>query len=347
MAPLRRAVGPGADASTSMYSSTNKIGEVRYRYSNGSAPSREDAPAEAAPAPLDLQQLRTFLAVHRSGSFTAAAHALRLSQPTVTTQIRALERRVGLTLFERLPRGVAPTAEAAELAARIAEPLDALELVAGAGPAAPHRPLRLAGPAEALQVLVLPALAPLVESEGLRLRVRHGQADALLEELRAGRHDLVVSTVRPRGRSLVAEPLADEEFVLVGTPLWAQRIDPERLARQGAPALCEVPLVAYDESLPLLRRYWRHVFGVRLTCKAAVTVPDLRAVSAAVAGGAGVSVLPRYLCRDELEEGRLVALLEPEDPPIDTAFLVRRPGMPEDSCMERVLSLLTAAGRSW
>lgn len=320
---------------------------MSHRYSNGSAAVLGDARVETGPAPLDLQQLRTFLAVHRSGSFTAAAQALRLSQPTVTTQIRALERRLGHSLFERLPRGVAPTAEANELAARVAEPLDALELVAGGGPAVPHRPLRLAGPAEALQVLVLPALAPLVESEGLRLRVRHGLSDDLLEELRAGRHDLVVSTVRPRGRSLVAEPLADEEFVLVGAPLWADRIGPERIARQGAPALCEVPLVAYDESLPILRRYWRHVFGVRLTCKAAVVVPDLRAVMATVAGGAGVSVLPRYLCQGELDAGRLVTLLEPEDPPINTAFLVRRPGIPENSCLEGVLSLLSAAGRSW
>ncbi|MDT0330643.1 LysR family transcriptional regulator [Nocardiopsis lambiniae] len=308
-----------------------------------------EAATETEPLPLDLQQLRTFLAVHRSGSFTAGAQSLRLSQPTVTTQIRALERRLGYALFERLPRGVAPTAEANELAARISEPLDALEVVAGAGGggAVPHRPLRLAGPAEMLQALVLPALAPSVESEGLRLWVRHGLSDTLLEELRAGRHDLVVSTERPRGRSLIAEPLADEEFVLVGAPLWAERVGTDRLARQGAPALCGVPLVAYDENLPILRRYWRHVFGVRLTCKASVTVPDLRAVISTVAGGAGISAVPRYLCQEELAAGRLVALAEPEDPPINTAYLVRRSGIRENGCLDRVRALLTAAARSW
>ena len=45
--------------------------------------------------PLDLNLLRTFLAVYRSGSFTGAAQLLGLSQPTVTTQMRALERQLG------------------------------------------------------------------------------------------------------------------------------------------------------------------------------------------------------------------------------------------------------------
>ncbi|WP_272954311.1 LysR family transcriptional regulator, partial [Nocardiopsis dassonvillei] len=100
---------------------------MSYRNVNGSGTAADPPPG----GPLDLQQLRTFLAVHRSGSFTAAAQLLRLSQPTVTTQIRSLERRLGHPLFERLPRGVAPTAEANDLAARVAGPLDALEVVAG------------------------------------------------------------------------------------------------------------------------------------------------------------------------------------------------------------------------
>ncbi len=47
-------------------------------------------------------------------------------------------------------------------------------------------------------------------------------------------------------------------------------------------------------------------------------MPDLRGVLAAVAAGAGVTVLPRYLCVRELTTGALVPLLDPEDPPINT-----------------------------
>ncbi|QEV21627.1 LysR family transcriptional regulator [Streptomyces alboniger] len=275
---------------------------------------------------LDLNQLRTFLAVYRSGSFTAAARLLGLSQPTVTAQIRSLERQLDRELFERLPRGAAPAPFADELASRIVEPLDALAEVAGHGGDGSAEPVHLAGPAEFLSHCVLPGLAPLVE-KGVRLRITTGLTEDLLDGLRAGRHDLVVATVRPRGRALASVPLADEEFVLVAAGGWAERIGgPERIAAQGPAALRGVPLVAYADDVPIVRRYWRHVFGKRLACEPAVTMPDLRAVKAAVVGGAGFSVLPRYLCLDELASGALVLLNDPEDPPINTGYLVQRPG---------------------
>ncbi|MFF9019663.1 LysR substrate-binding domain-containing protein [Streptomyces eurythermus] len=330
----------------------------------------------------DLNLLRTFLAVYRTGSFTGAARLLGLSQPTVTTQMRALERQTGRELFERLPRGVTPTPVADELAARVAAPLDELAAVAGPAPAAGSRaePVHLAGPAELLCTTVLPALAPLV-ADGVRLRVSTGLTDPLLDELRAGRHDLVIATTRPRGRTLHAVPLTDEEFVLVTAPVWADRLREPRHARdtgeedlenRGAddgpqaensavpeppagdpgrsfdPALLhDVPLVTYAEDLPIARRYWRHVFGRRLTRTAAVTVPDLRGVLAAVAAGAGFGVLPRYLCQDLLESGALVALLEPEDPPINTGFLVQRPGAHDNPDVTRVRTFLLRAARDW
>lgn len=452
-------------------------------------------PVETASlASLDLNLLRTFLAVYRSGSFTGAARLLGLSQPTVTTQMRALERQTGRELFERLPRGVTPTPVADELAARIAAPLDELAAVAGPTPRAGARaePVHLAGPAELLCTRALPALAPLI-AEGVRLRVATGLTDPLLDELRAGRHDLVIATTRPRGRTVHAVPLTDEEFVLVAAPIWAERLlgrgparenegegaagrktegrgvverdtdtdgvvvpetedeihgqGPAGQATEGpgpagpggeglgsagqgseglgsagqggerrgsalrgskgqgpagrgaedqgsavqatehqgptvrdaeapgptgqateapGPAvrhagrrsfvapdsfdpavLHEVPLITYAEDLPIARRYWRHVFGRRLSRTAAVTVPDLRGVLAAVAAGAGFSVLPRYLCQDLLASGALVALLEPEDPPINTGFLVQRPGASDNPDVARVRALLLRAARRW
>lgn len=295
----------------------------------------------------DLNLLRTFLAVHRSGSFTAAAGLLGLSQPTVTTQIRALERQTGRELFVRLPRGVTPTSVAHDLAARVAGPLDALAAVAGDGAALHERtaPVHLAGPAELLCARALPALAPLA-AEGVRLRVSTGLTEPLLDELRAGRHDLVIATFRPRGRALTAVPLTDEEFVLVAAPGWAELVG-ERLAVEGPAALHPVPLVTYAEDLPIARRYWRHVFGARLSRPAAVTVPDLRGVLAAVVAGAGFSVLPRYLCHAELASGALVLLHEPEDPPLNTGYLVQRPGRPGNPDVTRVRDRLIEAGLGW
>ncbi|RFU38677.1 LysR family transcriptional regulator, partial [Actinomadura logoneensis] len=190
---------------------------------------------------------------------------------------------------------------------------------------APEPPVLLAGPAEFLAAAVVPSLGPLVR-RGVRLRITTGVSDELLAGLRAGRFDLVVSTIRPRGRALLAEPFADETFVLVAAPSWTERIGPDRVAADGPAALADVPLLSYADDLPILRRYWRHVFDTRLTAEPAVVVPDLRAVKAAAVAGVGVTVLPRYLCHAELADGSLRTLLDPADPPINTAFLVQRAG---------------------
>ena len=62
---------------------------------------------------LSLHQLRCFLAAYEQRSFTAAAAELQLAQPSLSEQVRLLERSVGAPLFARAGRGVVPT-EAAE-----------------------------------------------------------------------------------------------------------------------------------------------------------------------------------------------------------------------------------------
>ncbi|PZF83839.1 LysR family transcriptional regulator [Jiangella anatolica] len=267
---------------------------------------------------VSLDLLRSFLAVHRSGSVTAAAQVLGLAQPTVTAQLKALEAALGRTLFDRLPRGVAPTAAADELARRVAEPLDALESVtlADDDPAAVH----VGGPAEFVCEQVLPALAGLIAG-GLQVRTTFGLPDGLLDGVADGRLDLAVLSVRPRRRGIVAEAFYDEEFALVAAPVWA-----DRLGRVAAPGeLSSVPLIAYGEEAPILRRYWRTVFGVRLTRTPELVVPDLRGALAATLAGAGATVLPEYLCHAGLDDGALRLLAEPELPPLNTLFLAYRP----------------------
>nr|WP_246075213.1 LysR substrate-binding domain-containing protein [Nonomuraea terrae] len=118
----------------------------------------------------------------------------------------------------------------------------------------------------------------------------------------------------------------DEEFVLVAAPAWAGQIGPLTCDDQGP--LRDAQLVAYAEDLPILCRYWRHVFLARLSARPAVVVPDLRGVRSSVAAGSGVTVLPRYLCEDDLASGTLLTLLSSEDPAINTGFLVQRTGAP-------------------
>lgn len=293
--------------------------------------------------PLDLNQLRTFLAVHRSGSFTAAAHLLGLSQSTVTTQIRTLETRLGRELFERRARGVAPLPYADELAAQIASPLDHLSDLTDDADAPTAEPVHLAGPAEFLGAVGMGLAAPLI-AEGVQLRVTTGLTDDLLEELRAGRHDLVISTRRPTSRGLISEPFADEEFMLVAAPEWAERLKGTTLPA----ALADVPLLAYDVDLPIIRRYWRYVFNQHLFAPAQLTtIPDLRAIRTATIAGAGWTVLPKYLCRSDLDSRALILLHEPDEAPLNTAYLVRRSGGSANPHVALVRRHLLAAAKAW
>ncbi|MFJ6797487.1 LysR family transcriptional regulator [Streptomyces sp. NPDC091268] len=298
---------------------------------------------------MDLALLRTFVAVHRAGSFTRAATLLGLSQPAVTSQIRTLERQLGRPLFHRRARGVTPTAVGDELAHKAAPHLDALLRITDSEreTAGSARTLHVAGPPEFLTLRVLPALAPLV-GQGHTLRTAlHNDAAETLEGLAAGHHDLVVTTSRPRGALFDAAPLCDEEHVLVAAPYWAALTDPQRLREHGAHALEGVPVVEVHESLPLVSRYWATVFDALPGVAATVVVPDLRAVLECVRAGAGLAVLPRYLCRDALDRGQVVALLEPAVPPLRTWFLVVRSGGLALAHLARAHERLTSAAARW
>ncbi|MEU8623763.1 LysR family transcriptional regulator [Streptomyces sp. NPDC048669] len=298
---------------------------------------------------MDLALLRTFVTVHRAGSFTRAAALLGLSQPAVTSQIRTLERQLGRPLFLRRARGVTPTTIGDELAHRAAPHLDALVEITEAelDEESGVRTLHLAGPPEFTSVRALPALTPLI-TQGLALRSSFSaDTDETLDGLAAGHHDLAIVTARPRGGLLTATPLCDEEHVLVAAPRWAARLGPGTLRRNGPVVLEQLPVVEVHESLPLVSRYWAAVFDSRPAAAGAVIAPDLRAVLECTAAGAGLAVLPRYLCEGALERGEVVALLDPPVPPLRTYFLAARTGTLALPHLARAHEWLLRAASDW
>ncbi|MFI0901136.1 LysR family transcriptional regulator [Streptomyces sp. NPDC020983] len=297
----------------------------------------------------DLDLLAGFLEIYRRGSLTAAAAALGLSQPAVSGQLARLEDQMGTVLFERSRRGAVPTQQAHELARRVAAPLDQLRgaLDEDADGRARGGTVRLGAAGELTASRLVPALAPLV-SGGLRLDITLGLAEDLLTALADGRSDLVVSSVRPPAdrRGLTAMPFVDEEFVLVATPTTARSIDRARLAEDPAAALAHLPIVAYSHELPIVRRYWRSEFGRRPPNPVSMTVPDLRAVLAAVVAGAGISVLPRYLAGPALAAGSLELLHHTQVQPLNTLYLVT-PSGPPPGPVALVLRQLRRQARTW
>jgi DNA-binding transcriptional LysR family regulator len=298
---------------------------------------------------VDLTLLRTCLAVYRTGSLTKAARVLGISQPAVTGQLRALEAKLDQPLFLRLPSGTVPTDAAHELVRDTAAALDSLEgaLSRRLRPEKlADRTVRLAGPAEIITNRVLPAISDLI-TDGLRLQVSLGLTDDLLVELADGAHDMIIATRRPRSQALLATPLMDEEFALVAGAPWRDQVSAVELADRGAAALTDIPIIAYADSLPIIRRYWLTVFGHRPGRSAQVVVPDLRAVLAAVRTGAGISVLPTYLCAEDIERGEVSLLHEVEVPPLNTLYLVVRAGAPQSVGVTALRTHLLTKAQLW
>jgi DNA-binding transcriptional LysR family regulator len=185
-------------------------------------------------------------------------------------------------------------------------------------------------------------------ADGVRVHVADGEDEQLVEELREGRHDLVLTTQRPRGSALAVTPLAEEEHLLVAAPAWAARVEARAEGVPVCAALETVPLVSTAGDMPVVRRYWRTQYGRQHPAVGpAMTVPSLHAVIAAVRAGAGYSVLPRSLCEADLAAGTLVQLEEPERPRTTTLLLVQRPGAEQNSATLRIASALQEAAHHW
>jgi DNA-binding transcriptional LysR family regulator len=303
---------------------------------------RESLPSAIRILMASLAQLQTFLAVYRTASLTRAAAQLHLSQPSVSAHLRALETELSHPLFLRHARGVSPTPRGDLLARDVAPHLDALQAVqqrlrAPSGEAT----VQLGGPADLLSARAVPALAALAAG-GIHIRTRTGIAEPLVAALAADELDLVLASRQVRAKGIHHEPLFDEELVLIASPAWARRL------QQVDPSTLEaVPLVAFDDDLPLMRRYWREVFGVRLRRVPAISLADLRGVCAAVAAGAGISVVPRYVAAPLIASGELITPHPPAKPPTNHLSLAYRPAALHRPGVSEVHATLLRAAPGW
>jgi DNA-binding transcriptional LysR family regulator len=96
---------------------------------------------------VSIREYEVLRAVMTSGTVTAAAHRMGISQPAVSRLLAQLEGNIGVTLFERRGGRLRPTAEALRLNDRLDRLFDALSYLDGTDPADPaSQPLRLAAP---------------------------------------------------------------------------------------------------------------------------------------------------------------------------------------------------------
>jgi DNA-binding transcriptional LysR family regulator len=268
----------------------------------------------------ELVALRSFLSVYRTGGVARAAEALHLSQPAVSHHLKTIEEAVGRPLFTRSGRGIAPTEAGHTLAAEIADHVDALEgaldtmrsvTLDSAGP------VFVGAPVDLLERFVTPRVTPLL-ANGLTMRCRIGLSPDLVPAALRDELDVVLLTKIEGvpGKRMYLVHLHDEEFVLIGQSGEREYRPGERPARR---------FVGYSEDMPMARRYFRECWGIKPPAPA-LTVADFRTVIAAVRAGAGLTVAPSYLVRDELAAGTLAVVHTPERPVLNPIHVGTRRG---------------------
>jgi len=148
---------------------------------------------------LELRALRNFVAVAERLNVSSAANEVNLSQPALSRQIQALERKLGVDLFERVGKRLVLTAEGADLAARASELLErAQDLMQHAAGNEPERSgtLRIGASPQTIAWLLSPAMAQFhIIYPKVTLMVSEGHNDALVEMVEHGAVHMAVANL--------------------------------------------------------------------------------------------------------------------------------------------------------
>jgi DNA-binding transcriptional LysR family regulator len=245
---------------------------------------------------LSLHQLRCFLATYELGSLTAAAEHLGYSQPSVSEQIRNLERSVGGELFVRVGRGVVPTPVAEEMrphAERTLAAADATERAAMSVSALETGTIRF-GMFGTSRLYASADLVAEVLARHPNVRVELiGQNSAdVMDDLRRGRIEaamIAVPQVSSEGMQVI--PVARDELVYVSADheRLTSPVNAERLVRASL-VMSETTWRAMDPTRIVLRRML-HETG--LNPQTRVEVEDIETAVELVGRGVADSVLPK------------------------------------------------------
>jgi DNA-binding transcriptional LysR family regulator len=286
---------------------------------------------------VSLEWYRSFVAVYSAGTVSGAAKKLHLTQPAVSQHVAALEAALGTVLFERLPRKMLPTESGKRLYNKVAGALEALEAVPEKGGFQETSQLiRLGAPADFFGEYLIERWAAQAE-KGVFLKVRFGLAADLIEQLSKGEIEGAIATQKISQPDIAYQRICTENFWLVGPPNASIFHFQASTSSDSPPSdrptseltalghwLQDQPWVAYSEELPIIRRFWRIVFGQRLAVNPQFVIPDLRGIRAAVSQGLGYSVLPDYLCASWIDQHRIQLVLQPSPAVSNVLWLAYR-----------------------
>ena len=257
---------------------------------------------------MEIRQLRAFTAIAESGTFTAGALRVHITQAAISMQIKQMELELGAPLFVRAPRRVFLT-EAGEAllerARRILREHDAAvaEIAELAG--AERGRLRIGSASAMVSADPLPQILK-------ELRGRHPQAEvsivsgtseALVRQILAGELDMAFVSLPVEARGIQTEVLSRDELIAIASPR-------HRLAKQRVISVFTLAgeKLILGERGGNTRRLIDGLFeeaGVQPVV--AMELSRLAAIKRMVEEEMGVGIVPSNSAREEVAAGRLVA----------------------------------------
>ena len=244
---------------------------------------------------LTVQQLRCFVAVADEQQFTAAADALHVAQPSISSQIHRLERILGATLFHRDQRPVTLTDAGRALlpfARRVLEGLDDV-LTAVTEIDEVLRGQLTIGVTPSLGSTVLPyALTEFHRRHpGIALRVVERDTEEIAARLDSGELDLALAILPLHAASLESAVLAVERLVVVvahGHPLASR-------AKVNLADLHDVPLIMFAEGYDIRTSTLAAFNRAGITPVVALDGAEMGTCHAFVAAGLGAAIVPSLM----------------------------------------------------
>ena len=272
---------------------------------------------------MELRQVQTFRAVAEELSFSRAAARLGYVQSSVSVQVGALERELGVPLFDRLGRRIRLTdagevmlANSRKLLA-LAEETKQAVVDAGVGSGEVTGSLTVSAP-ETLITYRLPILLALYHERHpkVRLSVRPSSIGRLVGPARKAVEDGTVDVAfvldepleeRVRLADLAVETLAAEDITVIAPAYHALVYSPAVLPQDLHGETVLLP-EAPESGCAYRGQFERQLGSARVLPAETMEFQSIEAVKQCVAAGMGVSVLPNVTVSAELKAGKLAAL---------------------------------------
>lgn len=161
---------------------------------------------------MTLQQLRYLIAISQHGSISSAAHALYVSQSSLSTSVKDIERECGVTIFERSPKGISLTREGTELlgyARQVIEQADLMEARYAKGGDPVAQQLSIASQHYAFPVEAFLDFVQEYEGEGYSFCLRETRTAEVIEDVGEFRSDIGILYMSSFNEQVIGKALED------------------------------------------------------------------------------------------------------------------------------------------